>query len=76
VKKAEPFMLALYRAFEGSDASLVEINPFLITKAGEVLALDAKVNLDDNALFRHPELVELRDFDEEEPSRSRPRSTA
>jgi succinyl-CoA synthetase beta subunit len=67
VKKAEPFMLALYRAFEGSDASLVEINPFLITKGGDVLALDAKVNFDDNALFRHPELVELRDFDEEEP---------
>ena len=67
VKKAEPFMLALYRAFEGTDASLVEINPFLVTKAGDVLALDAKVNFDDNALFRHPELVELRDFDEEEP---------
>jgi succinyl-CoA synthetase beta subunit len=67
VKKAEPFMLALYRAFEASDASLVEINPFLITKVGDVLALDAKVNFDDNALFRHPELVELRDFDEEEP---------
>src|SRR5262249_59214088 len=52
---------------EGVDASLVEINPFLITKSGEVLALDAKVSFDDNALFRHPELVELRDFDEEEP---------
>ncbi|HUL78869.1 MAG TPA: ADP-forming succinate--CoA ligase subunit beta, partial [Vicinamibacteria bacterium] len=67
VKKAEPLMLALHRAFEGSDASLVEINPFLVTKAGDVLALDAKVNFDDNALFRHPDLVELRDFDEEEP---------
>jgi len=67
VGKAVPFMLSLYRAFEASDASLVEINPFLITKAGDVLALDAKVNFDDNALFRHPELVELRDFDEEEP---------
>jgi succinyl-CoA synthetase beta subunit len=67
VTKAVPLMLALYRAFEGSDASLVEINPLLITKAGDVLALDAKVNFDDNALFRHPELVELRDFDEEEP---------
>ncbi|HXK10965.1 MAG TPA: ADP-forming succinate--CoA ligase subunit beta [Vicinamibacteria bacterium] len=67
VKKAEPFMLSLYRAFEGSDASLVEINPFLISKAGDVLALDAKVNFDDNALFRHSNLVELRDFDEEEP---------
>ena len=67
VNKAVPLMLGLYRAFEGSDASLVEINPFLITKAGEVLALDAKVNFDDNALFRHGDLVELRDFDEEEP---------
>jgi succinyl-CoA synthetase beta subunit len=67
VKKAEPFMLSLYRAFEATDASLVEINPFLVTRAGDVLALDAKVNFDDNGLFRHPELVELRDFDEEEP---------
>ena len=66
VGKAVPFMLSLYKAFEGSDASLVEINPFLITKAGDVLALDAKINFDDNALFRHPDLVELRDTDEEE----------
>jgi len=66
VSKTVPFMLSLYKAFEGSDASLVEINPFLITRAGDVLALDAKINFDDNALFRHPELVELRDFDEEE----------
>ena len=67
VAKAVPLMLSLYRAFEGSDASLLEINPFLVTKAGDVLALDAKVNFDDNALFRHSDLVELRDFDEEEP---------
>jgi succinyl-CoA synthetase beta subunit len=67
VGRAVPFMLSLYRAFEAKDASLVEINPFLITRAGDVLALDAKVNFDDNALFRHPDLVELRDFDEEEP---------
>jgi succinyl-CoA synthetase beta subunit len=66
VAKAVPFMLALYRAFEGADASLVEVNPFLLTRAGDVLALDAKVNFDDNALFRHPDLVELRDLDEEE----------
>jgi succinyl-CoA synthetase beta subunit len=66
VNKAVPFMVSLYRAFEGSDSSLVEINPFLITKAGDVLALDAKITFDDNALFRHPELVELRDFDEED----------
>ena len=67
VAKAVPFITALYKAFEGTDASLVEINPFLITKAGDVLALDAKIGFDDNALFRHPELEELRDFDEEEP---------
>ncbi|OFV85835.1 MAG: succinate--CoA ligase subunit beta [Acidobacteria bacterium RBG_16_70_10] len=67
VSKAVALMTSLYRAFEGADASLVEINPFLMTRAGELIALDAKVNFDDNALFRHGELVELRDFDEEEP---------
>jgi succinyl-CoA synthetase beta subunit len=67
VSKAVPFFSSLYQAFEASDASLVEVNPLLLTKAGDLIALDAKVNLDDNALFRHPELVELRDFDEEEP---------
>ena len=67
VTKAVLLFTALYKAFEGTDASLVEINPFLITKPGDVLALDAKVGFDDNALFRHPDLVELRDFDEEEP---------
>jgi succinyl-CoA synthetase beta subunit len=67
VQKAVPLFSALYSAFEGADASLVEVNPFVITKAGDVLALDAKVSFDDNALFRHPDLVELRDFDEEEP---------
>jgi succinyl-CoA synthetase beta subunit len=67
VPKAAALMLALYQAFEAEDASLVEVNPFLVTRAGDVLALDAKVTLDDNALFRHRDLVELRDFDEEEP---------
>jgi succinyl-CoA synthetase beta subunit len=67
VAKAVPLFLSLYKAFEGADASLVEVNPFLITKAGDVLALDAKVGFDDNALFRHADLVELRDFDEEDP---------
>jgi succinyl-CoA synthetase beta subunit len=65
--KAVSFMSALYRAFESVDASLVEINPFLLTRDGNLLALDAKVNFDDNALYRHPELKELRDFDEEDP---------
>src|SRR5262245_9294797 len=67
VAKAVPFMQSLYRAFEGIDASLLEINPFLVTKSDALLALDAKVNFDDNALYRHPELKELRDFDEEDP---------
>jgi len=65
--RAVPFMQALYKAFEGTDASLLEINPFLMTRDGALLALDAKLNLDDNALYRHPELKELRDFDEEDP---------
>ncbi len=65
--KAVAFMQALYRAFEGADCSLLEINPFLLTKAGELLALDAKINFDDNALYRHAELKELRDTDEEDP---------
>jgi succinyl-CoA synthetase beta subunit len=66
-KKAVKFLLALYRAFHGLDASLVEINPLLITEEGEVIALDAKLNLDDNALFRHKDLLELRDITEEAP---------
>jgi succinyl-CoA synthetase beta subunit len=67
IGKAVSFMTSLYRAFDREDASLVEINPFLQTKGGELFALDAKLTFDDNALFRHPEIVELRDFDEEEP---------
>lgn len=58
---------ALYRAFESVDASLVEINPFLLTETGKLYALDAKVNFDDNAIYRHKELLALRDFYEEEP---------
>ena len=61
------FMQALYRAFESIDASLLEINPLLVLRDGTLLALDAKVSLDDNALYRHPDLKELRDFDEEDP---------
>jgi succinyl-CoA synthetase beta subunit len=64
--KAVPFMQAIHRAFEALDASLVEINPFLLTKDGSLLALDAKLGFDDNALYRHPELRELRDLDEED----------
>ena len=64
--RAAAVMLAAARAFLDLDASLLEINPLVVTSGGEVLALDAKVNLDDNALFRHPELRELRDRAEEE----------
>ena len=61
------FVQALYRAFETIDASLLEVNPLLVLRDGTLLALDAKVNLDDNALYRHPDLKELRDLDEEDP---------
>ncbi len=58
---------ALYRAYVESDASLAEINPLIVTAGGDVVALDAKMNFDENALFRHPEIVEMRDLDEEDP---------
>ena len=67
VTEAVKFFAALYRAFEGTDASLTEINPFVVTRDGRLLALDAKMNFDDNALFRHREIRELRDLDEEDP---------
>ncbi|MCK4496093.1 MAG: ADP-forming succinate--CoA ligase subunit beta [Candidatus Aminicenantes bacterium] len=67
LKQAVKFILGLYKVFESVDASLAEINPLLITKQGNVLALDAKINIDDNALLRHPDIKEMRDFDEEEP---------
>ena len=61
------FLTALYRAFEGLDASQVEINPMLVTEGGDVLALDAKVSVDDSALFRQPQVAALRDIHEESP---------
>jgi succinyl-CoA synthetase beta subunit len=61
------FMMKLYEAFQSADASLAEINPFLLTEDGKFYALDAKLNFDDNALYRHPEIKELRDLDEEDP---------
>src|SRR5579862_1595576 len=67
VNDAVKFLSNLYRAFEATDASLAEINPFVVTKDGRLLALDAKMNFDDNALFRHQDIRELRDFDEEDP---------
>jgi succinyl-CoA synthetase beta subunit len=66
VGKATKFMLALYKAFVESDASLVEINPFLLTEEGDLYALDAKMTFDDNAMYRHPDYAELRDLHEEE----------
>ncbi|BDQ01467.1 MAG: ADP-forming succinate--CoA ligase subunit beta [Ignavibacterium sp.] len=62
-----PFIKNLYRAYEETDASLLEINPLIITNDDRVVALDAKMNFDDNALFRHPEIYAYRDLDEEDP---------
>jgi succinyl-CoA synthetase beta subunit len=59
---------ALYRAFDETDASLAEVNPLIVTGDGDVVALDAKMNFDDNALFRHPDIVAMRDLDEEDPA--------
>ena len=67
INQAVEFMTALYAAFEATDASLAEINPFITTKDGRLFALDAKWNFDDNALFRHKDLKELRDISEEDP---------
>ncbi|HEX8173667.1 MAG TPA: ADP-forming succinate--CoA ligase subunit beta [Pyrinomonadaceae bacterium] len=67
VNQAVKFMQALYTAYEQIDASLMEINPFLLTKDNRLIALDAKVNFDDNALFRHKDFLNLRDLNEEEP---------
>jgi succinyl-CoA synthetase beta subunit len=67
VRDASKFMIALYKAFEDTDASLAEINPFLVTGDNKVYALDAKMNFDDNALHRHADIRELRDLNEEEP---------
>ena len=65
-KNGVKFLLALYKAYDASDASLAEINPLVITQEGTVIALDAKMNFDDNALYRHPEIVAMRDLDEED----------
>jgi succinyl-CoA synthetase beta subunit len=68
VKSCVKFVTAAWRAFNDLDASIVEINPLVVTGKGEVIALDAKMNFDDNGLFRHPEVVELRDENEEDPA--------
>jgi succinyl-CoA synthetase beta subunit len=68
IAAATKFMLGMYQAFTSLDASVVEINPLVVTGAGEVLALDAKMNFDDNALFRHRDVEEMRDEAEEDPT--------
>jgi succinyl-CoA synthetase beta subunit len=67
VGEAVKFMMGLYKAFIETDSSLMEINPFITTKDGKLVALDCKINFDDNALFRHKDLKELRDLSEEDP---------
>ncbi|PXX97843.1 ADP-forming succinate--CoA ligase subunit beta [Marinifilum breve] len=66
-KNGVKFLMALYKAYMGTDASIFEINPLVVTKEGAVIALDAKANFDENALYRHKDIVALRDLDEEEP---------
>ncbi|HET9702644.1 MAG TPA: ADP-forming succinate--CoA ligase subunit beta [Vicinamibacterales bacterium] len=67
LKKGVKMMLALYNAFVASDASILEINPLIVTRSGDLLALDAKMNFDDNALYRHADVRDLRDTSEEDP---------
>src|SRR5690606_14752492 len=68
VGSAVKFITAMYKAFTELDASIVEINPLVVTGQGQVLALDAKLGFDDNALYRHKDIEELRDEDEEDPA--------
>ena len=68
IPQARDLLKGLYRAFDETDASLAEVNPLIVTGDERVLALDAKMNFDDNALFRHPEIVAMRDLDEEDPA--------
>ena len=67
VNEASQFLQNLYRAFEATDASLAEVNPFVVTKDGRLLALDAKMTFDDNAIYRHPDIKAFRDISEEDP---------
>ncbi|RBA23235.1 ADP-forming succinate--CoA ligase subunit beta [Herminiimonas fonticola] len=68
VPQARAFMQGLYKAFDETDASLAEINPLIVTGDDRIVALDAKFNFDSNAMYRHPEIVEMRDLDEEDPA--------
>ena len=67
IGKAVKMMMALYQAFVATDSSLLEINPLIVTGSGDLLALDAKMNFDDNSMYRHPDIKELRDLSEEAP---------
>ena len=67
VNKAVKLLASLYETFVATDASLIEINPLVVTASGDLLALDAKMNFDDNALYRHPDIKDLRDLGEEDP---------
>jgi succinyl-CoA synthetase beta subunit len=75
INDAVKFMMGLYKAFIETDSTLMEINPFITTKDGKLLALDCKINFDDNAMFRHKDLKELRDLAKKIRSKSRPRSS-
>jgi len=66
-KQAILLIKSLYKMFISTDANMIEVNPLILTKEGKIICLDAKVNFDDNALFKHPELIELRDLNEEDP---------
>ena len=67
IENAVKFLIGLYKAYDSTDASLAEINPLVVTKEGNVMALDAKMNFDDNAMYRHKDILEYRDLDEEDP---------
>ena len=66
-KEAILLIKSIYKMFVGTDANMVEVNPLILTKEKKIICLDAKVNFDSNALFRHPEIMELRDLNEEDP---------
>jgi succinyl-CoA synthetase beta subunit len=72
--KASRILMSLYKAFKASDASLAEINPLVITKSGEVLAIDAKINIDDNGLYRHSDIAGMRDLKAEDPRETEARA--
>jgi len=67
-KQAITLIKSIYKMLVGTDANMVEVNPLILTKEEKIVCLDAKVNFDSNALFRHPEIIELRDLNEEDPT--------